>query len=38
MKLALNLGSWGAKPFDRFIELAQHAERLGFNIVCTAEA
>ncbi|MBM4233646.1 MAG: LLM class F420-dependent oxidoreductase [Gammaproteobacteria bacterium] len=38
MKLGLNLGYWGAKPIDRFIELAQHAERLGFDIVCAAEA
>jgi F420-dependent oxidoreductase-like protein len=38
MKLGLNLGYWGAKPIDRFIELAVIAERLGFDIVCTAEA
>ncbi len=38
MKLGLNLGYWGAKPIDRFIELAQHAEQLGFDIVCAAEA
>ena len=38
MKLGLNLGYWGAKPLDRFIELAQRAEALGFDIVCTAEA
>jgi F420-dependent oxidoreductase-like protein len=38
MKLGLNLGYWGAQPLDRFIDLAQHAERLGFDIVCTAEA
>jgi len=38
MKLGLNLGYWGSKPVDRFIELAQIAERLGFDIVCTAEA
>jgi F420-dependent oxidoreductase-like protein len=38
MKLGLQLGYWGAKPVDRFIELAQRAESLGFDIVCTAEA
>ncbi len=38
MKLGLNLGYWGSKPIDRFIELAVHAEALGFDIVCTAEA
>ena len=38
MKLGLALGYWGSKPLDRFIDLAQHAERLGFDIVCTAEA
>ncbi|MEY4357802.1 MAG: hypothetical protein RL469_1128, partial [Pseudomonadota bacterium] len=38
MKLGLALGYWGSKPLDRFIELAQQAERLGFDIVCTSEA
>ena len=38
MKLGLNLGYWGATPMDRFIVLAQRAEALGFDIVCTAEA
>lgn len=38
MKLGLHLGYWGAKPIDRFVELAQRAEELGFDIVCTAEA
>ena len=38
MKLGLNLGYWGSRPIDRFIELAQRAEALGFDIVCTAEA
>lgn len=38
MKLGLHLGYWGAKPIDRFIQLAQRAEDLGFDIVCTAEA
>jgi F420-dependent oxidoreductase-like protein len=34
----LQLGYWGAKPIDRFIELAKRAETLGFDLVCTAEA
>jgi F420-dependent oxidoreductase-like protein len=38
MKLGLQLGYWGARPIDRFIELAQRAEALGFDLVCTAEA
>lgn len=38
MKLGLQLGYWDAKPLDRYIELAQHAERLGFDMVCTAES
>lgn len=38
MKLGLVLGYWGAKPVDRFIELAQRAEELGFDIVCASEA
>ena len=38
MKLGLNLGYWGSKPIDRFIDLAVIAETLGFDIVCTAEA
>jgi F420-dependent oxidoreductase-like protein len=38
MKLGLHLGYWGARPTDRYVELAQRAEQLGFDIVCTAEA
>jgi len=38
MKLGINLGYWGARPLDRFIEIAKHAEELGFDIVCTSEA
>jgi F420-dependent oxidoreductase-like protein len=38
MKLGLSLGYWGAQPLDRFMELAQRAEALGFDIVCTSEA
>jgi F420-dependent oxidoreductase-like protein len=38
MKLGLQLGYWGAGPPDGFVELAQEAERLGFDSVFTAEA
>ncbi len=38
MKLGLHLGYWQKHPTDRFIELAQAAERLGFDSVFTAEA
>lgn len=38
MKLGLHLGYWQKQPTDRFIELAQQAERLGFDSVYTAEA
>ncbi|MEZ5499940.1 MAG: LLM class F420-dependent oxidoreductase [Steroidobacteraceae bacterium] len=38
MKLGLQLGYWGTRPIDRFIELAQRAEALGFDMVCTSEA
>lgn len=38
MKLGINLGYWGSRPLDRFIDIARHAEELGFDIVCTSEA
>lgn len=38
MKLALQMGYWERQPPDRFIELAQRAEALGFDSVITAEA
>jgi F420-dependent oxidoreductase-like protein len=38
MKLGLQLGYWGAGPPAGFVELAQEAERLGFDSVFTAEA
>lgn len=38
MKIGLSLGYWGTRPLDRFMELAQRAEALGFDIVCTSEA
>ena len=37
MRLGLNLGYWGADA-ARVVEVAQHAERLGFHSVWTAEA
>jgi alkanesulfonate monooxygenase SsuD/methylene tetrahydromethanopterin reductase-like flavin-dependent oxidoreductase (luciferase family) len=37
MRLGLNLGYWGAGGSDG-VELAQEAERLGFDSVWTAEA
>ena len=37
MRLGLNLGYWGARPPDG-VDLAQEAERLGFDSVWTAEA
>ncbi len=38
MKLGLHLGYFQKQPTDRFIELAQTAEKLGFDSVYTAEA
>ncbi|MCS6946918.1 MAG: LLM class F420-dependent oxidoreductase [Steroidobacteraceae bacterium] len=38
MKLALGLGYWQAKPLAHFVELAQAAERCGFDMVTTSEA
>ena len=38
MKLGLQLGYWGAAPPTGFVELAQEAEKLGFDIVFTAES
>ena len=38
MKLGLMLGYWGAGPPSGFVELAQEAERCGFDSVWTAEA
>jgi F420-dependent oxidoreductase-like protein len=38
MKLGLQLGYWGAGPPEGFVEIAQEAERLGFDIVFTAES
>ncbi len=38
LKLALQLGYWGAGPPADFVELAQQVESLGFETVFTAEA
>lgn len=38
LKLGLQLGYWGARPPERFVETAQEAERLGYHAVFTAEA
>lgn len=38
LKLGLQLGYWAAGPTPGFVELAQEAERLGFDSVWTAEA
>ncbi len=38
LKLGLALGYWGRTKPDNFLELAQEAERLGFDSVWTAEA
>jgi len=38
LKLGLQFGYWGAQPHANFVELAQEAERLGYDSVFTAEA
>jgi F420-dependent oxidoreductase-like protein len=38
LKLGLQLGYWGPGPPEDFIEIAQDAEGLGYDIVFTAEA
>ncbi len=38
LKLGLQLGYWQDKPTPGFVEIAQEAERLGYDIVFTAEA
>ncbi len=38
LKLGLQLGYWQAQPPDNFVDLAQEAERLGYDSVWTAEA
>jgi len=38
LKLGLQLGYWQAQPPTNFVEVAQEAERLGYDSVFTAEA
>lgn len=38
LKLGLAQGYWGAAPHANFVEIAQEAERLGFDSVWSAEA
>ncbi len=38
LKLGLQLGYWGARPPEGFVQAAQEAERLGYDAVFTAEA
>ena len=38
LKLGLAQGYWGAAPHPKFVEIAQEAERLGFDSVWSAEA
>ncbi|MBD3647849.1 MAG: LLM class flavin-dependent oxidoreductase, partial [Pseudomonadales bacterium] len=38
MKLGLQMGYWGAGPNPQMVEMAQEAERLGYDAIFTAEA
>ena len=38
LKIGLQLGYWGAAPDPKMVEIAQEAERLGYDAVFTAEA
>jgi F420-dependent oxidoreductase-like protein len=38
LKLGLQLGYWQAQPHKGFVEVVQEAEKLGYDIVFTAEA
>ncbi|XOV90701.1 MAG: LLM class F420-dependent oxidoreductase [Pseudomonadota bacterium] len=38
MKLGVQMGYWGAGPNPKMVEIAQEAERLGYDAIFTAEA
>ncbi|HQV58243.1 MAG TPA: LLM class F420-dependent oxidoreductase [Ilumatobacteraceae bacterium] len=38
LKLAMTFGYWGAAPPKNFVEIAQEAERVGFDSIWTAES
>ena len=38
LKLGLQMGYWGAGPDPRMVDIAQQAERLGYDAIFTAEA
>ena len=38
MKLGLSLGYWGSTPPQHHVQMAQEAEKLGYDSVWTAEA
>jgi alkanesulfonate monooxygenase SsuD/methylene tetrahydromethanopterin reductase-like flavin-dependent oxidoreductase (luciferase family) len=38
LKLGLQLGYWGAGPNPKMVEIAQEAEKLGYDALFTAEA
>ena len=38
LKIGLQLGYWGAGPDPKMVEVAQEAERLGYDAIFTAEA
>ena len=38
LKLGLQLGYWGAAPNPQMVDIAQEAERLGYDAIFTAEA
>ena len=38
LKLGLQTGYWGAGPDPRMVDIAQEAERLGYDAIFTAEA
>ncbi len=38
LRFGVNFGYWGAQPHPHFVEVAQEAEKLGFDSAWTAEA